>query len=55
MILHEEIHSIILPRGLVCAEVIKNTEIYLFLDDARQHSSSNMVIMLIGNKSDLER
>ena len=25
------------------------------LDDARQHSSSNMVIMLIGNKSDLER
>ena len=29
--------------------------IYLFLDDARQHSSSNMVIMLIGNKSDLER
>ena len=27
----------------------------VFLDDARQHSSSNMVIMLIGNKSDLER
>jgi len=26
-----------------------------WLDDARQHSSSNMVIMLIGNKSDLER
>merc|ERR1712035_78151 len=25
-----------------------------WLDDARQHSSSNMVIMLIGNKSDLE-
>merc|ERR1711998_623782 len=24
-----------------------------WLDDARQHSSSNMVIMLIGNKSDL--
>ena len=29
--------------------------LYFFLDDARQHSSSNMVIMLIGNKSDLER
>merc|ERR1711972_1285854 len=26
-----------------------------WLDDARQHSSSNMVIMLIGNKCDLER
>ncbi|XP_030401606.1 ras-related protein Rab-2B isoform X2 [Gopherus evgoodei] len=25
-----------------------------WLEDARQHSSSNMVIMLIGNKSDLE-
>ncbi|ENN78084.1 hypothetical protein HUJ04_004515 [Dendroctonus ponderosae] len=25
-----------------------------WLDDARQHSNSNMVIMLIGNKSDLE-
>lgn len=25
-----------------------------WLDDARQHSSSNMVIMLIGNKSDLD-
>merc|ERR1712014_229403 len=25
-----------------------------WLDDARQHSSSNMTIMLIGNKSDLE-
>lgn len=25
-----------------------------WLDDARQHSSSNMVIMLIGNKSDIE-
>ena len=25
-----------------------------WLDDARQHSNSNMTIMLIGNKSDLE-
>lgn len=25
-----------------------------WLEDARQHSNSNMVIMLIGNKSDLE-
>lgn len=25
-----------------------------WLEDAKQHSSSNMVIMLIGNKSDLE-
>ena len=25
-----------------------------WLDDARQHSSSHMVIMLIGNKSDLD-
>ena len=25
-----------------------------WLDDARQHSNSNMVIMLIGNKTDLE-
>lgn len=26
-----------------------------WLDDARQHSNSNMTIMLIGNKSDLEQ
>ena len=25
-----------------------------WLDDARQHSNSNMTIMLIGNKSDME-
>ncbi|XP_062994851.1 ras-related protein Rab-2B isoform X2 [Elgaria multicarinata webbii] len=28
--------------------------LYSWLEDARQHSSSHMVIMLIGNKSDLE-
>ena len=41
----------------ICTKIIENLVfgIYLFLDDARQHSSSNMVIMLIGNKSDLER
>ncbi|KAA3675165.1 Ras-related protein Rab-2A [Paragonimus westermani] len=30
------------------------THLASWLEDARQHSSSNMVIMLIGNKSDLE-
>ncbi|THD23579.1 Ras protein Rab-2B, partial [Fasciola hepatica] len=30
------------------------THLTTWLEDARQHSSSNMVIMLIGNKSDLE-
>ncbi|KER26553.1 hypothetical protein T265_06197 [Opisthorchis viverrini] len=30
------------------------THLTSWLEDARQHSSSNMVIMLIGNKSDLE-
>ncbi|VDP92214.1 unnamed protein product [Echinostoma caproni] len=39
----------------VCSSIRETfTHLTSWLEDARQHSSSNMVIMLIGNKSDLE-
>ena len=41
--------------GLRCARRRETfNHLTSWLDDARQHSNSNMTIMLIGNKSDLE-